>query len=224
MRIVTLHGINQTDLDYAAPLFKNLGKRPFLPVSISWGADVMDYVQNWRKLFLPRHFHWNPIRAFKRRIIRAGHESAVWVSAYDYNRKTIYTHILNRLNQAIDEGAEQFIIIGHSLGSVVLVDVLSGAIAAGALNVDRIRAIVTMGSPLYFWRSPDQLERFIADLAGCRWINLYDVDDPVAGQLAGLGRVADVEVHTGGLFSSHCNYWNSREVARIVGGLLKHGV
>jgi hypothetical protein len=113
----------------------------------------------------------------------------------------------------------------HSLGSIVGTDMIRDLLDMGVLTAEQV-VVITMGSPMglpfYNILHRERMTSTRRAILGrkIRWIDLYDLDDPVAAvPLASIDRrIAGREVRTGGILSSHVRYWESREVTEIVRG------
>jgi hypothetical protein len=135
------------------------------------------------------------------------------VRRYEYNRKARWNTWHSVLNQLPKSGS--MIVVAHSLGSVVAVDLLTKL----PPNL-RIELLLTIGSPLALRRlgNPDANKDFPYDRVGA-WVNLYDPGDIVTlGR--GVGRrfkaACDIAVQTG---SSHDaeGYLSTRAAAAVIG-------
>ncbi len=134
---------------------------------------------------------------------------------------------------------------GNSLGSVVSLDVVSDFIEEGLIGADvpraqwPVRGLLTTGSPLaldlpflsgYVDRA-NRLQRLLPGaLTSFPWLNLYDLNDPVAsGALLGTPtdpsrlatlrgyrklRLTDLSPETGFHIRAHVEYWGHATVAQ----------
>ena len=229
--IVFAHGITVTGFDYANPLISNLHLEllPYVrPAVLQWAgpSGILDYISAWELLVKRPSPPWyRPIARFNAPFIRESHEAFWWTRSYE--RKGIHdrcmAYIKDRLMQELQEGSDQLVVVGHSLGSVVLVDALTAMIADTSIHKGQIKAIVTMGSPLSAWVDPQELAIICNKLVdGTKWVNVWDLNDPVASPINPVcPQIQDLEVRTGDIFTSHGGYWQSKEVAAIIHEFLK---
>jgi alpha-beta hydrolase superfamily lysophospholipase len=95
---------------------------------------------------------------------------------YRSRRLQVQTEILNQL--ASEDVSGEFIVIAHSLGSVVVADLLP-YLRPG----QHVRLLITVGSPLGiegFWMwTANQLRREFPYDAVSAWVNIWSVGDPV---------------------------------------------
>jgi hypothetical protein len=173
--------------------------------------------------------------------------SGFQVSRYDEIRNKIQDsgkRILCALYR--DGGYGHYIVVGHSLGSVVAYDALNDAIAEDRWHpqrkmrvVERTRAFITFGSPLdkiaFIFRTQSrdgdvrealasQVQPLIDEPARPVWINIYSRQDPISASLefydhpnqAGL-KVRNVEDHQADLpLLAHTQYWRNRLLADVI--------
>lgn len=135
------------------------------------------------------------------------------------------------------------VIIGHSLGSVVLLDFLAHQIKAGNQDTlyQQLCGIVTLGSPLALWSLQDKSLGKPLPFPGeglsseqqrlAQWINIYDKDDVIAYPLKSINEhwgqavTKDIAINVGGPLTSwnplsHHGYWKNRHVHRQIAMLL----
>lgn len=102
------------------------------------------------------------------------------------------------------------IVFGHSLGSVILLDLIREDLP----NLT-VGGFVSAGSPIGLFE-PNQDDPALAQL---RWVNYYDLDDLVTFwnplEQKGYATVKDRRIDTHELpFYSHVKYWTNSELAR----------
>ena len=124
-------------------------------------------------------------------------------------------------------GADNLLILAHSLGTVIAIDYLRDKAPAGFRSI----YLITAGSPLRRWlapffgcdyREPAELLNLVRGQLqhhGIRfeWLNVYRRKDPVGGRLGlpkGRDEVAVMNAET--LFNAHLHYWTDSDVERIV--------
>lgn len=132
---------------------------------------------------------------------------------------------LRRLLQGARRG-DVVLCVAHSLGTVVALDVLQLTRAkVSDEEWDRMRALVTLGSPLHkcevLGLGDEIFGCTVADcVAGKHWVNCYYWNDPVADELESCSRfarcVADVRLRGGWPMACHLAYWTDARVAEIV--------
>lgn len=104
------------------------------------------------------------------------------------------------------------ILLGHSLGSVILLDILREDLDRGELHCG---GFVSAGSPIgLFYPDRDR-----PDFAPLDWVNFYDTDDLVTFwnplRKRGYATVTDQRIDTHELpFYSHVKYWTNSVMAR----------
>jgi hypothetical protein len=145
------------------------------------------------------------------------------VTAYLFNSRA-QALVQSRVLEALDDGADEgeIVLAGHSLGSVILVDVLR-------LHARRypVAKLFTLGCPLGKLvrngiRSSDlgQLSHETVE----HWHNVYDDSDPIADVLAPVFptyEIYDDLVDIGrGVMGSH-DYWRSDEVLDLLAEALR---
>lgn len=121
------------------------------------------------------------------------------------------TGYLQRRIEELD--TEHVVLLGHSLGGVMCVDLLATA------PDQRVRTLVTVGSQAPFLYEIGAL-RSLAPTQSLperfpRWLNIYDHRDLLSYTGSGVfsGRVEDVRVDNGEPFAaSHSAYWSNAEV------------
>lgn len=151
-------------------------------------------------------------------------------------RQEVYTRITACLDELAPSGAEgpqkrPLTIVAHSLGTVITSDyVYDHARTRGGEGFDarlRLDNLFTVGSPIaLFSLRYGGPEAFVSPIrmespAG-RWVNVYDLDDPVGMPLKTLndayaGAVAaDVHVDAGWYGLSHTAYFNKQGTLRLI--------
>jgi hypothetical protein len=139
----------------------------------------------------------------------------------DPEYRTMIQSDLDRCFGTLDLVGKELFLVGHSLGSVIVVD----ALWRGANHLARCSSItlITLGSPLrrFFWRffrsaipRPDELEAgFHIRYQSFRWINTYRPFDPFGTKLFDVpGRDFSTRQYHRVLAWAHTNYWSDRNV------------
>jgi hypothetical protein len=153
--------------------------------------------------------------------------------------------VRNQILAARDAAGRGVILHGNSLGSVVSLDIVSDFIEEGLIGADvpradwPVRGLLTTGSPLaldlpflsgYVDRA-NRLARLLPNtLTTFPWLNLYDLNDPIAsGLLLGTAtdpsrlatlrgykklRITDLSPETGFHIRAHVEYWGHPAVAQ----------
>lgn len=127
--------------------------------------------------------------------------------------------------EAISRAPAPVVALGHSLGGIVLVDLLSGP------DPPKVERLVTVGSQsplLYAIDSLDRMRRLAAGpepLPFTPWLNIYDRSDFlsfVAREVfAGVRDISDREISSGVPFpASHSAYFHQRETFEAIGEFL----
>jgi hypothetical protein len=148
--------------------------------------------------------------------------SVFWTRLIETNRHAvpISNSIIAEIRSGLNDGAERFVFIGHSLGSIVLIQAVQRALAENIITSEHVFGIVTLGAALSQWREPRELQLILKTIPVDRWINLYDEFDFIGGPMAPIdSRIEDKIVRLRGWFSSHIRYWDSMVVARIIAAL-----
>jgi hypothetical protein len=119
------------------------------------------------------------------------------------------------------EGRGPVVVLGHSLGGIVAVDLLAGRSAAGP----PVDLLVTVGSqaPLLYELDALPSRPYGTGLPAAfpRWLNVYDRRDLLsylaAGAFAGDSRITDVPVdNRQPVSAAHSAYWANRDFYRIL--------
>lgn len=162
----------------------------------------------------------------------------------------ITRHVDRRLRAVRDETGRPPLLVAHSMGSIVSLDLLIRWQLAGRFNGPRetwpVAGLITLGSPagieMPIFHEIGYLNRahVLAThraVPGFRWIDIYDGDDPVATGSA-LGRLGSkreplhevrgydrhcagsFETDSGWHFGAHVAYWSDPLTASIVYGEL----
>ncbi|MCC8929008.1 lipase family protein [Rhodococcus sp. I2R] len=138
------------------------------------------------------------------------------IQAY-VHRKGLRGAVLTRVLESIPEHGE-IVIVGHSLGSVVTVDLLS------RLPIDlSVRRVVTIGSPAHTGLFAVSRGELIGNFPYARtnsWLNFFSGRDPVTrarGLASVFADVQDIRVSVGAIGHGSAAYLGSPSVARAVG-------
>lgn len=136
-------------------------------------------------------------------------------------------HILKRVHRAFQgffpgTTRADLIVVAHSLGAVIAFDYLFRFRAVALRRGLRIRAFITVGSPLPIFTVAMGYPRSDLRLPSTidRWVNILDPEDGVARYHCPHFPHIPVEeciVETGWTpLAAHTSYWADREVAEIV--------
>ena len=123
----------------------------------------------------------------------------------------------SKIRKAVREVIEQHpgcIVIGHSLGSVIAVDVLQEERLKDGANKLPVSGLITLGSPLNLLGMRNKMEKAFP----FKWHNYYYPSDPIAikGGLkpARFPGVKNHKLNAGETFAvSHTSYWSSTVLA-----------
>lgn len=144
---------------------------------------------------------------------KLGHQFIQDVITYTAQRQAILTAVRRHLSEM---RADTIVAVGHSLGGVILIDLLNDPREA---RDSRIKAVVTLGSPASYLyalnalpglRFNDQARPFGP------WINVWDAADPLASVASTVFAAArepgqpilDVEVTSSTVVAqAHTSYW-----------------
>ncbi|MGO8038241.1 hypothetical protein [Rhizobium leguminosarum] len=152
-------------------------------------------------------------------------------------REAIRAIVLKDLQEAYDAAkakGEPVVLVGHSLGGVILTDLLSDPKGAGLPDDFKVAVLFTVGSQPGFFASLELIakrenpfgERLKLDCVGA-WYNVFDPIDPFAFRADGHFKdVEDVEFDSvTGLMAAHSAYFTRPQFyARFRARLIKHGV
>ncbi len=142
-----------------------------------------------------------------------GHQFVGDVITYAAQRNAILATVRRHLSAMT---ADRIVVVGHSLGGVILVDLLNDSIEAPD---PRVEALVTLGSPASYLYSLNALPGFpFNDQARPfgPWINVWDAADPIASVATTVFTaereprqpVLDVEVTSStDVVKAHSAYW-----------------
>ena len=145
----------------------------------------------------------------------------------------IHERLLSEINSLPAPAEKQPLsIIAHSLGTVISSDfVYDRRKKHGALHEKFVFSnFFTLGSPIALFALQYGIELFkspihVEDPAG-RWINIFDLDDPIAYPLRNLNDAYEKAVHldrqvnTGGFGVSHTRYFGDGEVQETIAAKL----
>lgn len=134
----------------------------------------------------------------------------------------------------INGDKEPVVFIAHSLGTVIASDFIWDTQKNKDFGRFQLSHFFTMGSPLALFALRFGAELFnkpiqIDDPHGC-WINILDKDDPIAYPLKPLNKeydaavLEDKEVNVGPFGIAHVQYWQNRDVHKIIAGRLGGGI
>ncbi len=228
-KFIFVHGINQPHPDYALALIQAMDLSSPECVCLQWANFVFHDLIDYQVTNRPKRFWWSfvPLLRQLSKLVKLMHESAVWVRAYEDpdQQASILEYACAEIESAAAEG-HTLTLIGHSLGTIVLVDAVQRLLATGRINETSIDTIVTMGSPLHAWKAPRKLAGILRNIPCRRWLNLIDCYDFIAGHLGRIdARIEDVTVKNGGWWnrifpspSAHDGYWENRAIARMIQG------
>ncbi|WP_168331612.1 hypothetical protein [Rhizobium leguminosarum] len=152
-------------------------------------------------------------------------------------RETIRAIVLKDLQQAYNAAeakGEPVVLVGHSLGGVILADILSDPKGAGLPDDFKVAVLFTVGSQPGFFASLQLIakkkkpsgERLKLDRVGA-WYNVFDPIDPFAFRAdAHFKDVEDVEFDSvTGLMAAHSAYFTRPQFyARFRARLIEHRV
>ncbi|PWI49814.1 hypothetical protein B5K03_34370 [Rhizobium phaseoli] len=152
-------------------------------------------------------------------------------------REAIRAIVLKDLQEAYDTAkakGKPVVLVGHSLGGVILTDILSDPKGAGLPEDFKVAVLFTVGSQPGFFASLQLIakkttssgERLKLDCVGA-WYNVFDPIDPFAFRADGYFEdVEDVEFDSvTGLMAAHSAYFTRPQFyARFRACLIKHGV
>lgn len=129
--------------------------------------------------------------------------------------------IRGMVEQAIAEGDAPVVVLGHSLGGIVLVDLLTQE------SPPHVDAVITVGSQSPLFYAIDALDRMRRHDDGPQprpfspWLNIYDRADILSFVAArvfpGDGKIRDEEIASGVPFpSSHSAYFHQPQVFELI--------
>ena len=167
---------------------------------------------------------WAPVRGVSLRLI--GDVFSYLGKSQEAIKRDVFNQFVNKLKEMVTAG-EPFsaIIVGHSLGSVILHDIISGLEKyryTGLEALVRCTSVFTMGSPISLFSLVTNTLRPREFLS---WVNFMNPFDPIAFRQHNLFEsVRDVRLH---VFSrpwlAHTCYWSRRRVhSEIVKAIENH--
>lgn len=141
-------------------------------------------------------------------------------------KREVFRQLVTTLGPRLESGQPfSIILVGHSLGSVILHDLISGFLRyhyAGFDAMVRRISVFTMGSPI-------SLFSLAADSAKpqqfAKWVNFLYPRDPVAFPMASIFSVQDVSLWSASLnlLALHSAYWNNGTVhSHIAQEIIRH--
>ena len=162
------------------------------------------------------------------------------VSTFDQARDEIKTLVRRVLCSVCGQGGyDRVIVVGHSLGSVVAYDALNGTMLAdevsGALHIERVRRLITFGSPLdktaFIFRAANAADAPVREALAVTvqpllvytpssafdWINIHSGNDIISGKLDfypparnQVDPQADIPI------LAHVQFWDNEVLARTI--------
>lgn len=151
----------------------------------------------------------------------------------DLAYEKIHERLLAEINSLPASAQKQPLsIIAHSLGTVISSDFVYDRLKAhGALHENFIfNNFFTLGSPIALFALQYGIELFKnpihAEDPDGQWVNIFDLDDPIAYPLKNLNDAYDRAVHidqqvnTGGFGVSHTRYFGNRVVQETIAAKL----
>lgn len=267
LAIGIIHGIGSQEPGFSIPLQKGIAKTfSELGVEHAWNdllfkeilwADILSYQQ---KLLFERINYQNDLRYQNARHFFIDYFSdAVAYQPLQVGANEDEIAVYELIHQRIDSALQEFalhpqidadntplILIGHSLGTVILSNYLwdqqrSSKGTTALTRTDTLAGLVTLGSPLALWTLRYKSFGIPIQFPGkqvsealrqqSRWLNIYDHDDIIACPLKGLNPAYnevvtdDIPLNVGGLLSSwnpmsHVDYWVDQDVYRVIAGFL----
>lgn len=154
--------------------------------------------------------------------------------ARDSIRQIILKNLLEAFEASQKNGGEPIILVGHSLGGVILADMLMDPAAADLPKDFKVEVLFTVGSQPGFFAALNLLagnndapaKRARPACVGA-WYNVFDPVDPFAFRAdAAFADVSDVEFDSvTGLLAAHSAYFHRPQFyARFRSRLRQHGV
>lgn len=206
---------------------------------------VLDDLAVWRSLSQYHFFHQSKVHSqiaskwiLKLRADFAAESISDIIGCYnDLAYEKIHERLLNEINSlagiSAQAGEKQSIsIIAHSVGTVISSDfVYDRQKAHGVLHERFVFGnFFTLGSSLALFALQYGVELFkypihVEDSSG-QWINIFDLDDPIAYPLRNLNDAyekavrLDCQVNTGGFGVSHARYFGNRIVQETIAAKL----
>ena len=261
--VAIIHGMGADKHGFSHPLQRGIAKAfTKLKLSHHWDDLVFQEIR-WADILTPtqellyqRITQRYPLRY--RRLRRFFIEYLGDVVAYLFDNdcnhnETFRAQVFSRCEQSLksfesvsgfDKEKTPLVIIGHSLGSVVLLDYLNQQYKQSSSMMticQRLCGIITLGSPLALWSLKDtslsapfpfldlSLPGVSQSLA--KWLNIYDKDDVIAYPLKTINEhwaqavSEDVAINVGGPLTSwnplsHQGYWQNRRVHKQIAAFL----
>ncbi len=151
----------------------------------------------------------------------------------DLAYEKIHERLLEEMNSlSVLNEKHSFSIIAHSLGTVISSDfVYDNQKKYGVLHEKFVfNNFFTLGSPLALFALQYGIELFKSPIriesSSGQWINIFDLDDPIAYPLRNLNDAyekavhLDCQVNTGGFGISHTRYFNNKHVQETISAKL----
>lgn len=154
-----------------------------------------------------------------------------------YKNSEAYPKIQERIKKVLSSmedssampGEKQYMsIIAHSLGTVIASDFVYDQLKAHHIfhKWFLFSNFFTLGSPMALFALQYGVELFKSpvplEYKHGQWINIFDLDDPIAYPLKNLNEAYDAAVHvdqevnTGGFGVSHTRYFDNQDVQNII--------
>lgn len=222
--IITVHGINVSDQSYSKDLVRKFSAPSAVHVrSVFWSDILLARLnENRAKYSRPSPPWWRLYSKTQYAMIdwfqATAEQSLLYM--WDEIQKQVISRVVRNILSEKKRDPKKIIFVGHSLGSVIIHDVIKACQAGSQeiLPAELIGGIVTMGSPISQF---PHTEAKTLKFAG-RWINILGTRDPIARPIAPDDpRVEDVLINTGSsLINAHGGYWSHKEVFKIIQELI----
>lgn len=213
-KIIYIHGIRLSRKDdFAEKMAKEIGNN-FEHHFFNWGETVgKDFDQyfdsNYKK---PGKFRRKKMLTYK--IRRLFWELVGDVLIYFSRKEKIIDSLIK-----IMEKEEDVILIGHSMGCLILQDALS------RYNIKNISKVITLGNPsaMFSVGSEVKIEKFYS------WTNFYEKNDIIATKINQISKyhIIDKEFKSSNIFKghsvfAHVSYWKSNKLIKEIKELINN--
>ncbi len=215
-KVIYVHGIKLNRHDrYANKLISAFGS-DYTHFKLNWGATVGMFFDQYFKVNYKKpkglHFIQKKTYAIRRLFWEVVGDVLIYFTKRDI--------IIEQLHDEI-KGQENVILVGHSMGCVIIDEMLT------AYKPKNIRKVVTLGNPLAIFRlanlRPMNKEWYI-------WDNHYEKNDWIAcllNKVAGYEHVNDIEFKAKGIRSfsilAHTTYWRDEKLHKRIVQRIKDG-
>lgn len=217
--IITIHGIGEQTGDFANTFYSKFSKQVNFEtyhLPLDWGELISEEEHILLDRF--KNLHWKRLRRWF--IDYAGDAIAYRPGS------ALHQMIHDKLHATLNRINGQYIIVAHSLGTVIASDFLWDLSQTEPETLNRLGCLITLGSPLAIWglQYPNGGEPVNVP----KWLNVYSPEDIIGYPLKhqnekyeALIGLEDIPFRAGGLLTrwnpaSHAEYLYDSKLIRLL--------